>query len=90
MGNAIKKHYVPPGTAHCRYNAASHIAGKDKTMMIDTQIRHITPPGANLFAELGFAADEAAQFQAELQHQIEQARTAIEPCIQGAARNRQP
>lgn len=43
-------------------------------MTIDTQIRHITPPAANLFAELGFAADEAAQFQNELRQQIDQAR----------------
>lgn len=43
-------------------------------MTIDTAIRHITPPDANLFAELGFSPDEAAQFQAEVQQQIDQTR----------------
>ena len=39
-------------------------------MNIDTKIRHVTPPGANLFLELGFAPDEAAHFQAESQQRI--------------------
>ncbi|MGZ8160330.1 MAG: helix-turn-helix domain-containing protein [Methylobacter sp.] len=39
-------------------------------MNIDTEIRHVTPPGANLFLELGFAQDEAAHFQAESQQRI--------------------
>jgi predicted XRE-type DNA-binding protein len=43
-------------------------------MNIDTKIRHTTPPGANLFAELGFAPAEAAQFNAELHQQINQAQ----------------
>ena len=43
-------------------------------MDIDTKIRHITPPGANLFAELGFAPDEAEQFNAELRQQVDQAK----------------
>ena len=30
-------------------------------MTIDTKIRHVTKPGANLFLELGFPAEEAAQ-----------------------------
>ena len=32
---------------------------------IDTRIRHVTKPGANLFAELGFAAEEAQRYQKE-------------------------
>jgi hypothetical protein len=28
-------------------------------MKIDTEIRHLTKPGANLFLELGFTPDEA-------------------------------
>ena len=28
-------------------------------MKIDTEIRHVTKPGANLFLELGFAPEEA-------------------------------
>jgi hypothetical protein len=43
-------------------------------MDIDTKIRHITPPGANLFAELGFAPDEAEQFNAELRRQVDEDR----------------
>lgn len=38
---------------------------------IDTQIRHVTKPGANLFAEQGFASDEARRYQAESREQID-------------------
>jgi predicted XRE-type DNA-binding protein len=41
--------------------------------MIDTEIRHITPPGRNLFAELGFDPDEAARLQTALDSEIDQA-----------------
>ena len=41
-------------------------------MNTDVKIRHVTKPGANLFAELGFEPAEAAQFQAELRQQIDQ------------------
>ena len=41
---------------------------------IDTKIRHVTKPGANLFAELGFAPEEAARYQAESQRQINDTR----------------
>ena len=40
---------------------------------VDTKVRHVTKPGANLFAELGFAPDEARQYQAESQALIGQA-----------------
>ena len=43
-------------------------------MTTDTQIRHITPPDANLFAELGFSPVEAAQFEAQSQQQINDTR----------------
>ena len=33
-------------------------------MKIDTEIRHVTKPGANLFLELGFTRDEAKRLQA--------------------------
>lgn len=39
-------------------------------MTIDTKVRHVTPPGTNLFRELGFAPDEADRFQAESDQQI--------------------
>lgn len=38
---------------------------------IDTQIRHVTKPGANLFVELGFSADDARDHQAESRERIE-------------------
>lgn len=43
-------------------------------MTIDTQIRHVTSPDANLFAELGFSPADAAQFQAQSQRQINDTR----------------
>jgi predicted XRE-type DNA-binding protein len=43
-------------------------------MTIDTQIRHVTKSGANLFRELGFAPDEAERFQAESRQQINDTR----------------
>lgn len=39
-------------------------------MTIDTQVRHVTKAGANLFQDLGFAPDEATRFQAESKQQI--------------------
>jgi predicted XRE-type DNA-binding protein len=33
-------------------------------MKIDTEVRHVTKRGANLFLELGFAPDEAKKLQA--------------------------
>ncbi len=36
----------------------------------DTQIRHVTKPGANLFAELGFPVEEARRYQEESRKQI--------------------
>lgn len=38
---------------------------------IDTQVRHVTKAGANLFAELGFAPDDARRYQAESREQID-------------------
>ena len=39
-------------------------------MTIDTAIRHVTRPGANLFLELGFAPEEARRLQAASRKQI--------------------
>ena len=39
-------------------------------MTIDTKIRHLTRPGANLFLELGFAPAEARRLQAASRKQI--------------------
>jgi predicted XRE-type DNA-binding protein len=41
--------------------------------MIDTEIRHVTPPGANLFTELGFDPEEAARLQTALHSEVDQA-----------------
>ena len=40
-------------------------------MTIDTKIRHVTPPGTNIFSELGFAPAEARRLQAASREQIE-------------------
>lgn len=54
-------------------------------MDIDTKIRHVTPPGANLFAELGFAPAEAEQFHAELRQQVDQAKQLKQQLMQELA-----
>ena len=41
-------------------------------MKIDTEISHVTKPGANLFRELGFSAEEAKRLQAASRKQINQ------------------
>src|SRR6266851_1306749 len=45
-----------------------------KEMKIDTEIRHVTKPGANLFLELGFTPDEAKRLQAASRKQINDTR----------------
>ena len=39
-------------------------------MNIDTDIRHVTKAGSNLFLELGFDSAEAEQYQAQAQQHI--------------------
>ena len=39
-------------------------------MKIDTEIRHVTKPGANIFLDLGFAPAEAKRLQAASRKQI--------------------
>ena len=43
-------------------------------MIVDTKIRHVTKPGANLFLELGFAPDEAKRLKAASRKQINDTR----------------
>ena len=43
-------------------------------MKIDTGIGHVTRPGANLFAELGFSPEEAGQLQAASIQEIDDIR----------------
>lgn len=45
-----------------------------KTVTIDTEVRHVTKPGANLFLELGFAPEEAKRLYAASQKQINDTR----------------
>ena len=39
---------------------------KGKEMTVDTEIRHVTKPGENLFLELGFTPDEAKRLRLRL------------------------
>ena len=43
-------------------------------MKIDTEIRHVTKPGTNLFLELGFSPEEAKRLQAASRKQINDSR----------------
>lgn len=42
---------------------------------VDTRVRHVTKPGANLFAELGFAPEEAELYQEQSRALINQTLT---------------
>ncbi len=42
------------------------------TKPIDIDSRHVTPAGGNVFADLGFSADEARQLQAQSHAEIAQ------------------
>ncbi len=50
-------------------------------MTIDTEIRHVTKPGANLFQELGFSAEEAKRLQTASHKQINDTRQLKEQLI---------
>jgi predicted XRE-type DNA-binding protein len=43
-------------------------------MTIDTEIRHVTKPGTNLFLDLGFSAAEARRLHAASRKQINETR----------------
>lgn len=40
-------------------------------MTVDTEIRHVTKPGANIFLELGFSPEEAKRLQATSRQEID-------------------
>jgi len=63
------------GQGNCR-DALSRRGQREegKEMKIDTEIRHVTKPGANLFLELGFTPDEAKRLQAASHKQINDTR----------------
>lgn len=44
--------------------------------MIETEVRHVTKAGTNLFRELGFLSAEARRLQVESRKQISLARRA--------------
>jgi hypothetical protein len=48
---------------------------------IDTEIRHITKAGTNIFLDLGFDAEEAEQLYAESRRQINETLTLKEQLI---------
>jgi predicted XRE-type DNA-binding protein len=56
-----------------RYRAVLN-ARKEHKMKIDTEIRHVTKSGVNLFLELGFGPREAKRLQAASRKQIDDAR----------------
>ena len=58
--------------AAVRYRAVVNV--RQEKMKIDTEIRHVTKPGANLFLELGFPPDEAKRLQAASRRQINDTR----------------
>ncbi len=43
-------------------------------MKVDTQIRHVTKPGTNIFLELGFAPEEAKRLRTASRKQIDETR----------------
>lgn len=61
----------PEGQAHRRGSLSSYRQREERQVMkIDTEIRHVTKPGANLFLELGFSPEEAKRLQAASKKQI--------------------
>jgi predicted XRE-type DNA-binding protein len=54
-------------------------------MTIDTDIRHVTKPDANLFLELGFSTTEARQLQAASRQQINDTRLLKEQLMSALA-----
>ena len=58
--------------AAARYRRGQREEGEE--MKVDTEIRHVTKPGANLFLELGFTPDEAKRLQAASRKQINDTR----------------
>ena len=58
------------GQGHRRGALPRHRHRKDQDMNTDTEIRHVTRPGANLFLELGFSPAEAKRLHAASRKQI--------------------
>src|SRR5690606_20771492 len=61
----------PAGQAYCRGPLSRHRQRKEaQAMKIDSEIRHVTKPGANLFLELGFPPEEAERLYLASKKQI--------------------
>ena len=54
-------------------------------MKIDTKVRHVTKPGANLFLELGFSPEEAKRLHAASRKQINDTRRLKEQLMEELA-----
>jgi len=54
-------------------------------MKIDTEVRHVTKPGVNLFLELGFPPDEAKRLHAASRKQINDTRLLKEQLMSALA-----
>ena len=55
---------------------------KEQEMTIETEINHVTRPGANLFLELGFQPDEAARLHRESKQRISDTRVLKEQLME--------
>ena len=64
---------APPSTPLV-LRVAHEARDKEREMKIDTEIRHVTKPGANLFLELGIKPAEAKRLQAASRKQIDATR----------------
>jgi predicted XRE-type DNA-binding protein len=63
--------HEPPGQGYRRDSLSSRgQQAKGQEMKTDTEIRHVTKPGANLFLELGFSPAEAKRLHAASRKQI--------------------
>lgn len=54
-------------------------------MKVDTEVRHVTKPGANLFLELGFSPGEAKRLSAASRKQINDTRALKEQLMAALA-----
>ena len=52
------------------------------TAKIETEVRHITPAGSNIFADLGFDEQDAAELQADSLRKIENTLTIKEKLME--------
>jgi len=74
------------GQDNCRGALSRRSQPKEgKEMKVDTEIRHVTNPGANLFMELGFTPGEAKRLRAASRKQINDTRLLKHQLMEGLA-----